>query len=126
VPVTSITKKMIKKHELELLGSSGILVNVSRGEIIDEECLFYALREKSIQGAAIDVWYNYTPESNDEGKKYPFHFPFHTLDNIILSPHRGYSPFNDLLRWNEVIENITRMAQRRTDFIKVVNLDEEY
>ena len=67
-----------------------------------------------------------SPESNEEGKKYPFHFPFHTLDNIIFSPHRGYSPFNDLLRWNEVIENITWLAQRRTDFINVVNLDEEY
>ena len=126
VPVTSFTKNMIKKHELELLGSSGIIVNVSRGEIIDEECLFYALKEKTILGAAIDVWYNYSPEINEEGKKYPFNFPFHTLDNIILSPHRGYSPFSDLLRWNEVIENITRMAEGRLDFLNIVDLDEEY
>ncbi|NVM35991.1 MAG: hypothetical protein HWN81_10365 [Candidatus Lokiarchaeota archaeon] len=126
IPVTSLTKKIIRRNELELLGSNGILVNVSRGEIIDEESLFYALREKRIQGAAIDVWYNYSPENDEEGKKYPFNFPFHTLDNIILSPHRGYSPFNDLLRWNEVIENITRMVQGRQDFINIVNLEEEY
>jgi len=126
IPVTSLTKKMIGRNELELLGSNGILVNVSRGEIIDEESLFYALKEKVIQGAAIDVWYNYSPENDEEGKKYPFNFPFHSLDNIILSPHRGYSPFNDLLRWNEVIENITRMAQGRQDFLNVVNLEEEY
>jgi phosphoglycerate dehydrogenase-like enzyme len=126
VPVTSLTKKMIEKNELELLGHNGLVVNISRGEIIDEESLFNALREKTIKGAAIDVWYNYTPESDKQGKKFPFNFPFHTLDNIILSPHRGYSPFNDLLRWNEVIENITRLAQRRRDFINVVNLEEEY
>lgn len=126
VPLTSLTKKMIAKKELELLGPNGLIVNISRGEIIDEESLFNALRDKSIQGAAIDVWYNYTPERNEEGKKYPFHFPFHTLNNIILSPHRGYSPFNDLLRWNEVIENITRMAYGHQDFINVVNLEEEY
>jgi len=67
-----------------------------------------------------------TPKSDEKGKKFPFHFPFHSLDNIVLSPHRGYSPFNDLLRWDEVIENIKRMAQGRNDFLNVVNLDEEY
>lgn len=126
VPLTSLTNKLIKRDELELLGPNGLLLNVSRGDIIDEESLFLALREHMIKGAAIDVWYNYSPVSNGEGKKYPFNYPFHTLDNIILSPHRGYSPFNDLLRWNEVIENITRLAQGRQDFLNVVNLDEEY
>ncbi len=126
VPVTSLTRKMIGKNELELLGSKGLIINVSRGEIINEESLFNALQEKIILGAAIDVWYNYTPEGDKEGKKFPFNFPFHTLDNIILSPHRGYSPFNDLLRWNEVIENISRLVHGRQDFINVVNLEEEY
>jgi len=126
VPVTSLTRKMIGKTELELLGHDGLLVNVSRGEIIDEKSLFEALKNNQIQGAAIDVWYNYTPDKNEEGKKFPFNFPFHTLKNIILSPHRGYSPFNDLLRWNEVIENINRTAQGREDFINVVSLEEEY
>ncbi|MFX1419247.1 MAG: NAD(P)-dependent oxidoreductase [Promethearchaeota archaeon] len=126
VPVTSLTRNMIGKKELKLLGPKGLVVNVSRGEIIDEESLFNALQKRIIQGAAIDVWYNYNPESNEEGKIYPFTFPFHNLDNIVLSPHRGYSPFNDLLRWNEVIENITRMVQGRQDFINIVNLQEEY
>ncbi|MFX0137611.1 MAG: NAD(P)-dependent oxidoreductase [Candidatus Hodarchaeota archaeon] len=126
VPLTSLTNKLIKRDELGLLGPNGLLLNVSRGDIIDEESLFYALKEYIIKGAAIDVWYNYSPVSNEEGKKYPFKYPFHTLDNIILSPHRGYSPFKDLLRWNEIIDNITRLAQGRQDFLNVVNLDEEY
>ncbi len=126
VPVTSLTRKLIGKIELDLLGPKSLIINVSRGEIINEESLFNALRENLILGAAIDVWYNYSPESDKQGKKFPFNFPFHTLDNIILSPHRGYSPFNDLLRWNEVIENISRMACGRQDFINVVNLEEEY
>lgn len=126
VPVTSLTRELIGKTELELLGPDGLLVNVSRGEIINEKSLYDALKNNHIQGAAIDVWYNYSPESNEDGKKYPFNFPFHTLNNIVLSPHRGYSPFNDLLRWNEVIENITRMAQGREDFINIVSLKEEY
>ncbi|MFW9820662.1 MAG: NAD(P)-dependent oxidoreductase [Candidatus Thorarchaeota archaeon] len=126
VPVTSLTRNLIGKNELNLLGPNGLIVNVSRGEIIVEESLFNALKENHIKGAAIDVWYNYSPESDEEGRKFPFNFPFYRLDNIVLSPHRGYSPFKDLLRWNEVIKNISRMAHGRQDFINVVNLEEEY
>jgi phosphoglycerate dehydrogenase-like enzyme len=126
IPLTSLSRGMIKSEELKILGSNGLLVNVGRGEIIDEESLYVALRDNVITGAAIDVWYNYHPESDESGKKYPFNFPFHTLDNVILSPHRGYSPFNDLKRWDEVIENIYRMAEGRNDFINLVNLNDEY
>lgn len=126
IPVTSLTKDLIREKELELLGSNGLLVNVSRGEIINEEDLFNALKNRRILGAAIDVWYNYEPKADNEGKKYPFHFPFHELDNIVLSPHRGYSPFNDLLRWDEIIENIIKFAQGHPDLKNVVSLNEEY
>ena len=126
VPVTSLTENMIGLEELKLLGPNGLLVNIARGDIINEESLYYALKSRIIRGAAIDVWYNYNPKKDHEGRKYPFNYPFHTLDNIVLSPHRGYSPFNDVLRWKEVVENISRMAQGRQDFINVVNLEEEY
>ncbi|MHA2392172.1 MAG: NAD(P)-dependent oxidoreductase [Promethearchaeota archaeon] len=126
VPLTSMTRQLIKKKELELLGKDGLIINIARGIIIDEESLYVCLKDKVISGAAIDVWYDYTPKSDGEGKKFPFHFPFNSLDNIILSPHRGYSPFSDLLRWDEVIENIKRMANGRNDFINVVDLNEEY
>ncbi|MFX0031500.1 MAG: NAD(P)-dependent oxidoreductase [Promethearchaeota archaeon] len=126
LPVTSLTKEMIKERELELLGSTGLLVNVSRGEIINEEDLYFALRNRKILGAAIDVWYNYEPQSDKEGKKYPFNFPFHELDNIVLSPHRGYSPFKDLLRWDEIIENIRKFARGKQDLKNTVSLINEY
>ncbi|MBD3194973.1 MAG: hypothetical protein GF317_07965 [Candidatus Lokiarchaeota archaeon] len=126
VPVTDITKKMIAIKELEFLGSKGILVNVARGEIVDEEALYFALKDKTILGAAIDVWYEKKPKADKNGKKYPFHFPFQKLENVVLSPHRGYSPFKDLLRWDEVIENIIRLSQNRTDFINLVDLKEGY
>ena len=117
---------MIGEKELNLLGSEGILVNISRGEVVNQKALYYALKNKVIFGAAIDVWYDYEPKSDDQGRKFPFKFPFHELNNIILSPHRGYSPFNDLLRWNEVIENITRIAHKRKDLLNIVDLKNEY
>jgi len=126
IPVTSLTSGLIKAEEIRLLGPDGLIVNVSRGEIINQEDLYNALKKKIISGAAIDVWYDYHPQPNKNGLKRPYKFPFHTLDNIILSPHRGYSPFADLLRWNEVVENITRIAKGDKNLINIVNLKEEY
>jgi phosphoglycerate dehydrogenase-like enzyme len=94
--------------------------------VIDEEAFYKALSEKQIAGAAIDVWYEYRPEEDPEGRKFPSSFPFHKLDNVVLSPHRGASPMDDLRRWDEVIENITRFAEGREDFINIVDLERGY
>ena len=126
VPLTSMTQRMVKASHLALLGRKGIVVNVARGPVIVEEDLYYALKEQTIAGAALDVWYEYRPEPDARGRTYPFHYPFHTLENVVLSPHRAASPFNDLKRWDEVIENITRFAQGRNDFLNTVDLTAEY
>ncbi len=126
VPHTSKTEKMIKKKQLKLLGKNSLLVNIARGMIIDEESLFNALKEKIIGGAALDVWYNYNPKKDSKGREFPFKFPFHKLDNIVMSPHRAASPFDNLGRWNEVVENIDRAAKGRTDYLNIVDLNEEY
>lgn len=126
VPSTKLTNGLIKAHELELLGSDGILVNLARGLVVDEASLYRACQEKFILGGAIDVWYDYTPETDASGKKYPYNYPFHKLDNIVISPHRAASPFNDFRSWAAVIENIRRFASGRDDFLNVVSLVDEY
>ncbi len=126
VPLTSLTYHLIKKRELELLGSYGLLVNVARGNIIDEKSLFDALRNGVIAGAAIDTWYDYDPVPDRKGRKYPFSHPFHELQNVILSPHRAASPLDDLARWNEVIENIQRYAKGSEELLNVVDLARGY
>ncbi|UCG00285.1 MAG: hypothetical protein JSW11_11620 [Candidatus Heimdallarchaeota archaeon] len=128
VPETTQTMGMIGEKELTRLGPKGLLVNVSRGSVIDEASLFQALQNNVIAGAAIDVWYNYTPDPDDQGRKFPYShsFPFHTLDNVILSPHRAASPFEDLERWDEVIENILRYNRGENTFLNVVDLVREY
>ncbi len=126
VPETSDTIGLIGEKELDHLGSEGIIVNVSRGSVVDEKSLFEALQQKKIMGAAIDVWYEYSPLEDENGGKYPFHFPFNALDNVILSPHRAASPFSDLKRWNEVIENIKRHHLGSREYLNVVQLDREY
>ena len=126
VPETSATVDLIGEDELELLGKDGILVNVARGTVVSEQALYGALATKSIAGAALDVWYDYQPDADESGKKYPFREPFHELDNVVLSPHRSASPFSDLKRWDEVIENIKRVAAGREDYLNVVDLEMEY
>lgn len=126
VPQTTKTINLICRKELEMLGKQGYLVNVARGKVINEKDLFECLQKKVISGAAIDVWYNYHPEEDEDGNKYPYSYPFHTLDNIVLSPHRAASHFDDLERWNEVIENLKKIANNRTDFLNIVDLEAEY
>ena len=123
---TEKTIRMIGKKELKLLGPESFLVNIARGVVIDEEALYKALHQKIIAGAGIDVWYEYRPEPDVDLRKYPTKFPFHELENVVLSPHRGTSPMDDLQRWDEVVENVTKFAEGREDFINVVELDRAY
>jgi phosphoglycerate dehydrogenase-like enzyme len=126
VPETTQTIGMIDDRELKMLGPEGLLVNVSRGSVINEKSLFHALQNKEIAGAAIDVWYNYNPDPDEKGRKFPYKYPFHDLDNVVLSPHRAASPFDDLVRWNEVIENIKRFNRGENTFLNEVDLKREY
>lgn len=126
IPLTKLTWGLIGERELEILGPKGLLITVARGEIIVEEALYNALKKGKIAGAAIDVWYNYRPEPDKEGRKYPANHPFYKLNNVVLSPHRAASPMNDLKRWDEVIENIRRVSFNEKPFLNEVNLEEEY
>jgi phosphoglycerate dehydrogenase-like enzyme len=128
VPLTDETKGMIGSAEFARLGPTGLVVNVGRGAVVDEAALFDALRDRTIAGAAVDVWYDYEPTADAAGRRYPWspHCPFHELDNIVLSPHRAASPFDDLGRWDEVVENIRRVAAGRSDLLNVVDLTRGY
>jgi phosphoglycerate dehydrogenase-like enzyme len=126
IPHTSKTEGMIGKKELKLLGKNSLLVNVARGLIVEEEGLYDALKNNIIGGAALDVWYNYQPKKDRKGREFPYKFPFHKLKNIVLSPHRAASPFDDIKRWDEVIENIRKVAEGKKDYLNIVDLNEEY
>ncbi len=126
VPSTPKTDGMIGGEELMLLGKKGFLVNVARGNIVEEKALYEALKNEVIGGAAIDVWYNYRPKADENGKRYPYEFPFHELKNVVLSPHRAGSPFSELARWDEIIDNILQFATGNNEFKNVVSLEHGY
>ena len=64
---------------------TAVIVNVGRGTTIDERALFDALASQRIAGAVIDTWYQYP--SPDQGKVLPSTLPFHTLPNVVMTPH---------------------------------------
>ncbi len=71
------TKGICNSEVLEQLGEAGLLVNVSRGSVIDESALLDALENESIAGAALDVFAT-EPEINAR---------FYALENVVLTPH---------------------------------------
>lgn len=89
LPLTPETDGLLDATALERLPAGAILVNVGRGPIVDQEALFAALQSGRLGGAGLDVWYNYPPDEEARAHTAPADFPFHTLDNIVLSPHRG-------------------------------------
>ncbi len=109
LPLTPNSKGLVDSTFLKAMKSNAILVNISRGQIIDEEALYIALKENQIGGAALDVWWDYPAKWGGSGKMPSEKFPFHELDNVLLSPHRAaYSEniMNDQTIF--VAENILR------------------
>ncbi|MDP9936804.1 phosphoglycerate dehydrogenase-like enzyme [Paenarthrobacter nicotinovorans] len=90
-PLTEDTRGLIGGPELKLLGPEGILINVARGPIVDEEALYDALKDGTIAGAAIDVWYK--PVSGDASSS-PSTLPFNYLNNIVMTPHYSATASN--------------------------------
>ena len=86
VPDTPSTRNMMGPREIAELKQGGILINASRGTVVDIDALVEALQAKKLLGAAIDV-FPVEPKSNKE----EFVSPLRALDNVILTPHIGGS-----------------------------------
>jgi phosphoglycerate dehydrogenase-like enzyme len=89
LPLTDETSGMIGETELALMPSRSVLVNIGRGRIVDEAALYHSLRDAQILAAGLDVWYNYPSIEEERSMTAPSTYPFHELENVVLSPHRG-------------------------------------
>ncbi len=89
LPLTPETENLIGAQELALLPAGAILVNVGRGAIVDQAALYTALEDHQLHSAGLDVWYNYPPDKDARSHTMPADFPFHELENVVMSPHRG-------------------------------------
>ena len=110
VPLTPESENMIDHEALSLLPQDAIVVNVSRGSILHEEALYRALSEGKIYAAGLDVWYNYPKDEESRTHTPPSQFPFHTLDNVVLSPHRAGGAFELEYRRLEALAEVLNIA----------------
>jgi D-3-phosphoglycerate dehydrogenase len=86
VPETPATQMMIRAGQLAKMRAGAMLINASRGSVVDIDALAEALREGRLAGAAVDVF-----PAEPKGNGDPFVSPLVGMDNVILTPHIGGS-----------------------------------
>ncbi len=103
VKLTPETHRMIGRTEIESMKKNAIIVNTSRGGVIDENALVDALRTRRIAGAALDVFDDEPPPKDHPLLKNAF-------ENVVLTPHIAAYTFEAIKRMGEmVIEDIFKV-----------------
>ena len=92
VPYTGASERLLSRERLKLMKSTAILINTSRGGIVDEAALIDALSAGALAGAGLDVF---------ESEPLPMDSRLLKLDNVVLTPHiagAGMDAWRDTLR----------------------------
>jgi phosphoglycerate dehydrogenase-like enzyme len=104
------TTGLIDARRLQLMKPTAFLINIARGQVIEEDPLYAALRDGRLGGAALDVWWQYptAAEPQQRGSRHPFH----ELPNVIVTPHNsGWTQGMVRRRWDEIADNLRRFSQ---------------
>ena len=98
VSLNDKTKNLIGARELRLMKTTALLINTSRGAVLDEEALYDALKDGIIAGAALDVFRQEpTPKTNK----------LLSLKNIVVTPHTGSATYKTRTKMAEIVsENL--------------------
>ena len=109
-PLNHSTHGMIDEAALRRMKPTGILINVARGPIVDEQALFDALSDRAIGGAGIDVWWG----DRHNASSPPSRLPFGELDNVVLTPHHsGHTVQTFEHRARDIAYNIAQLSASR-------------
>jgi phosphoglycerate dehydrogenase-like enzyme len=112
LPETADTRELIGEEELDRLPAGAVLVNIARGEIVAEKALFDALSSEKLGAAGLDVWYQYPADEEGRVNTPPSAYPFHELDNVVMSPHRaGGWVDSDQARMEHLVQLLNKAAQ---------------
>lgn len=111
-PLTSSTKGMIGREQLQRMKSSALLVNVGRGGLVDEDALVEALENEEIAGGALDVY---------ETEPLPEDSPLRKAPNLVLTPHLGASTSEAQERVASEIAHAVRGALLEGDLSRALN-----
>ncbi|BBZ79109.1 glyoxylate reductase [Mycolicibacterium anyangense] len=112
LPLTPATDKLIDRGALDRMKTEAVLVNTSRGGVIDERALIEALRAGRLAAAGLDV-FAIEPVTDDN--------PLLQLDNVVLTPHVTWVTRDTMRRYLlEAVDNCRRLYQGH-DLVNVVN-----
>ncbi|WP_458189319.1 D-2-hydroxyacid dehydrogenase [Haladaptatus sp. NG-WS-4] len=101
-PLTDETRGLVGSEEFRLMPSDAVLVNIARGDVVDEAALIRALQYRQIRGAGLDVF---------STEPLPAESPLWDLSNAVLTPHMAGSTPHKTERWREIIvENYDALA----------------
>lgn len=104
-PLNEQTAGMIGRKELDVVPADGVLVNVGRGGLVDEDALVTALRDQVIRAAALDVF---------ETEPLPEDSPLWELENCFITPHNSGRTPQYAERLAEIfVDNLERFVQDR-------------
>lgn len=95
-PLTEETYHLMNESRFQLMKSSGVFVNVSRGDTVEEGALIRALQNKRIAGAVLDVFHEEPLADNS---------PLWSLDNVIITPHTSGISKNTTKRIIDIFQN---------------------
>lgn len=103
------TEGLIDARRIALMKPGAFLINIARGQVVDEDALYAALRDGRLGGAALDVWWQY-PTATEPERRGSRH-PFHELPNVIVTPHNsGWTGGMVRRRWDEIADNLRRFT----------------
>jgi phosphoglycerate dehydrogenase-like enzyme len=103
VPLNDSTRPMIGANELSLMKPTSVIVNTSRGPVIDEAALTKVLADHRIFGAGLDVFDQEPPPPDN---------PLFKLDNVLLTSHfAGPTWDNHTARFRNAFDNVQRVAR---------------
>ena len=126
LPLTATTAGLVDAAALALLPPRAYVVNVGRGPLIAEAALYEALASGRLAGAGLDVWYRYPKAEAERASTPPSAYPFHELENVVLSPHRaGLTRQNEAAR-AQALAALLRAAAAGEDVPHRVDLEQGY
>ena len=104
-PLTPETRHIVNQESLALMKPTAVLINTSRGSVVDETALAMALQEGRIAGAGLDVFETEPLESGN---------PLLAMDNVVLTAHNGGTTFDTWCRRAEfAYQNMQRVLEDR-------------
>ncbi|SCL29195.1 Phosphoglycerate dehydrogenase [Micromonospora pallida] len=116
-PLTPTTRGMIDQRVFAAMRPTATIINISRGEIVDDEAMLAAVREHRIAGAGLDA---------HRVEPLPADSPWWTEPGVIVTPHNGATTPQTVARAVDVfVDNVERYAQRRP-LVNVVDKQSGY